>query len=395
VNTYPITIAQGSVTVSSNYKVSPSSFVNGTMSVVTGTSQTINFGSVPNVTYGVNPFVLSANSDSGLPVTFTVSSGSASIANNVLKVTGVGTVTVTATQAGNATYSPAKSVSQSFTVAQAQLTMTADNKTRVDNTWNPTLTYTTTGFVNGDAAAVLNGGPSISTTATASSPAGDYPITLASVTNENGTYPSAANYTISFVPGTLTITSGGPDPNFTMSLSSQSLTILSGEVGQTTITISPVNYYNGTLNMSCTGLPTNASCVFSPAALNVTLNYNGNNNPTPNSIQGTLSITTSTSPVVGSLSHSGNGIWSASIAGWASLFFGLILAWQRKRLARYKTIWVLAMAVCSYGMAASLTACGSSNSFSLTQSGTSTIQVVATDSNGGPVNSTSLVITIK
>jgi hypothetical protein len=397
VNTYPITIAQGLATLSTNnYTLTSASFVNGTMNVVTGSPQTITFNTLPNVTYGVTPLALSATSDSGLSVTLTVSSGPASITNNVLSVTGAGTVTVTATQAGNATYSPAKSVSQSMTVAQAQLTMTADNKTRVDNTWNPTLTYTTTGFVNGDTAAVLNGGPSISTTATASSPAGNYPITLASVTYENGnTTPSATNYTMSYVPGTFTITSGGPTPNFTMALSTQSLTILSGALGQVTLTIAPTNYYQGVLNLSCTGLPANASCVFTPAALNVTLTYDKASDVTPIPTKGTLTITTSSASVVGSLRQSGSGIYSASIAGWASLLFGGILAWQRKRLARHKTIWVLALAACLCGMAASLTACGSSNSFSLTQSGSSTIQVVATDSNGGPVNSIPLAVTIK
>jgi hypothetical protein len=104
--------------------------------------------------------------------------------------------------------------------------------------------------------------------------------------------------------------------------------------------------------------------------------------------------------VVGSLHQAGNTIYSAAIACWASLLFGVILAWQRKRLARYKTIWVLAMAVCLGGMAVSITACGGKSSTSSTSSGlaspgTSTIQVVATDSNGGPSNSIDLVITVK
>jgi hypothetical protein len=92
-----------------------------------------------------------------------------------------------------------------------------------------------------------------------------------------------------------------------------------------------------------------------------------------------------------------NTIYSAAIAGWTSLLFGVILAWQRKRLARYKTLWMLAMVVCLGGMAASLTACGgssSSTSSGLAAPGTSTIQVVATDSNGSPSNSIDLVITI-
>lgn len=149
------------------------------------------------------------------------------------------------------------------------------------------------------------------------------------------------------------------------------------------------------LNLSCKGLPANASCVFTPAALPVTLNYASSSSTTPIPTTGTLTITTSSAPVVSSLSHSGNGIFSAAITGWTSLLFGIVFASQRKRLARYKTVWMIAMAACLFGMAAGLTACGSSNSFTLTKSGTTTIQVVATDSNGGPVNSTPLAITIQ
>jgi len=392
----PITITTGSVTLSTNnYTLTSASFVSGTMTVVTGTPQTITFGALSGVTYGVTPFVLNASASSGQPITYTVSSGPASITNNVLAVAGAGTVTVTATQAGNATYNPATPVSQSFNVAQAQLTVTANNITRVDYTANPALTYTVAGLVNGDTATVLSGPPAISTTATPSSPPGTYPIAIGPL-DAYGNSISATNYTISnFVPGTLTVTTGGPAQNFTMTLSQPSLTVLAGSTGQVTLTIAPTNYYQGVLNLSCKGLPANASCVFTPAALPVTLNYASSSSTTPIPTTGTLTITTSSAPVVSSLSHSGNGIFSAAITGWTSLLFGIVFASQRKRLARYKTVWMIAMAACLFGMAAGLTACGSSNSFTLTKSGTTTIQVVATDSNGGPVNSTPLAITIQ
>src|SRR5207249_1697020 len=64
---------------------------------------------------------------------------------------------------------------------------------------NPTFTASYSGFVNGDTAAVLGGSPSLTTPATASSPAGSYTITAA-----QGTL-SATNYTFAFVNGTLTV----------------------------------------------------------------------------------------------------------------------------------------------------------------------------------------------
>jgi hypothetical protein len=355
--------------------------------------QTITIGALPQLTYGMASFTLSATSSSGGSVTFTVSSGNAvSIANNVLTVIQAGTATIKASVAGNTDYYAA-TATESITVAQAPLTITADNVTVTNNTNFSTSnwTYTISGFVNGDTSSVLSATPALSTTAKPGSPVGTYPITVESK-NSWGDAVTATSYAITDVSGTLTITSGGPAQSFNMSLSSQSLTVLDGSSGQVTITIAPVNYYNGNLNMSCTGLPANAQCVFSPSPLNVALGYGGSS--TENT-KGTLTIIASSATVAGSLPRSGIGIYSAAIAGWASLIFGLVLAWQRKRLARHKIIWVLAMAVSLLGTAASLTACGAaSTSYSQASPGTSTIQVVAADANGGPSNSTSLSLTI-
>src|SRR5205807_4631414 len=82
----------------------------------------------------------------------------------------------------------------------ADLTITADNKSKVYGATNPTLTATITGYVNGDTASVVSGTPALSTGATPSSAVGTYPITAA-----QGTL-GAANYTFTFVNGTLTVT---------------------------------------------------------------------------------------------------------------------------------------------------------------------------------------------
>ena len=87
-----------------------------------------------------------------------------------------------------------------LTVNQAHLTVTADNQSKIQGNPNPTLTYTITGFVNGDTSSVVSGTPVLSTTATAGSPAGNYPITVSV-----GTL-SAANYDFpNLVSGTLTV----------------------------------------------------------------------------------------------------------------------------------------------------------------------------------------------
>ena len=95
-----------------------------TINVAKGT-QTITFPGVPNHSYGDQPFMVPASSSSGLPVTFTVISGSATISGNVLTLTGTGTVTLQASQPGNADYLAAASVEQTFQVATPSLRLDA------------------------------------------------------------------------------------------------------------------------------------------------------------------------------------------------------------------------------------------------------------------------------
>jgi len=87
--------------------------------VVKQIEQTISFTAPASpVTYGVAPITLSATASSGLPVTFSVVSGPASISDNILTITGVGTVEVAANQAGDADYAAAKEVTHNIVVKQ-------------------------------------------------------------------------------------------------------------------------------------------------------------------------------------------------------------------------------------------------------------------------------------
>lgn len=83
-----------------------------------------------------------------------------------------------------------------LSVTRAPLMITANNLSRHLNHPNPTLTASYAGLVNGDTSAVVSG-LQLSTTANLNSPSGTYPITVSGGT--------AANYTIEFVNGRLTI----------------------------------------------------------------------------------------------------------------------------------------------------------------------------------------------
>ena len=84
--------------------------------------QTIAFGALSQQTFGDAPFPLTATTDSGLLVNFSVS-GPAVLSGNILSLTGWGTVTVTASQSGNNTYAAASNVVQSFIVAPPNNTL--------------------------------------------------------------------------------------------------------------------------------------------------------------------------------------------------------------------------------------------------------------------------------
>ena len=161
-------------------------------------SQTISFGPLDNQTYGVAPITLTATDTSGLPVSFAVISGPATLSGSVLTVTGAGTVEVEASQAGNTTYSVATPVDESFMVSPALLTITPTaGQSMVYGGRVPALTYTYAGLVNSDTSATFSGG--LATTATSWSSVGDYPITV-------GTLAATGNYTIgTFNPGILTV----------------------------------------------------------------------------------------------------------------------------------------------------------------------------------------------
>jgi hypothetical protein len=86
------------------------------------------------------------------------------------------------------------------TTRTAPLTVTADDQSRLFGHANPTLSYAITGFVGGDTSAVVSGTAACSTTATPSSPAGNYPITCAV-----GSLGAPGYVFDSFVAGTLRV----------------------------------------------------------------------------------------------------------------------------------------------------------------------------------------------
>ena len=180
-------------------------------------NQTVTFSNPGAQTYG-GSLALSASASSGLPVAFAVS-GPATLSGSSLTFNGTGSVTVTASQAGNAAYNAAPDVSQTFPVTARPLTITTSGSRKYDGT-------TATGGISAALSGSLAPGDGIAYTfAHTPSPAvGTYAgLTTATVTggetNRNASYALtyAGGYTIgkatpgiTLVPNQATISSGTP-----------------------------------------------------------------------------------------------------------------------------------------------------------------------------------------
>lgn len=89
-------------------------------------SQSITIPTIATKAVGDAPFSPNATTNSGLPITYTVVSGPATIANGLITVTGAGKVTIKASQAGNDDYSAATDATITFCVTPTVPSIASD-----------------------------------------------------------------------------------------------------------------------------------------------------------------------------------------------------------------------------------------------------------------------------
>jgi Bacterial Ig-like domain (group 3)/MBG domain (YGX type) len=173
--------------------------------VVANVSQTITFSPSSPVTYGVAPIKLNATGGaSGNAVTFSITSGgslgSLSGTNgNTLTITGSGTITIAANQAGNTDYGTAAQATASILVSKAALSVLVNPASSVYGAAFPTFSGTLTTAIPGDGITA-----SYSTTATPASPAGGSYSIIATLSDPNS---KLGNYSVTNTPAALTILS--------------------------------------------------------------------------------------------------------------------------------------------------------------------------------------------
>ena len=168
--------------------------------------QTISFGALTGKTYGDADFNVSASATSGLAVTFTAS-GNCSVAGTLVHITGAGSCTVTAHQAGDTNYNAAPDVPQSFSIAKANATISVTPYSVTYDGAAHTATGTATGVGGADLSA------SLTLTGTTHTNAGTYNGDAwtftggANYNDANGTVDDAiakANASISVTPYSVT-----------------------------------------------------------------------------------------------------------------------------------------------------------------------------------------------
>ena len=177
---------------SANYAVT---FADGTLAVtpapltITANNQTKLYGAaLPTLTASYTGLV---NGDTAESLTT-----AASLSTSATAASPVGGYTISAGGAVDANYTISYA-SATLTVNPAPLTITANNQSKVYGASDPALTYTVVGtFYNGDGPSLVNG-VTLTTATGAAATAGTHAITASGGT--------AANYAISDVNGTLTV----------------------------------------------------------------------------------------------------------------------------------------------------------------------------------------------
>ena len=113
--TNPGTYAVVATITNSNYSGSASNNL-----VIAKASQTITFNALSSVLDNAAPFGLTATASSALAVSYSSSNTSvATVSGSTVTIVGLGTTTITASQAGNTNYDPAPSVGQVLTVVRS------------------------------------------------------------------------------------------------------------------------------------------------------------------------------------------------------------------------------------------------------------------------------------
>jgi hypothetical protein len=177
----------------------------------------------------------------------------------------------------------------------------------------------------------------------------------------------AAGYSNSAV-ASATYTINLPLADFSVAASPASVTISSGHPGTTTVTVTPVNGFDSAVSFSCAGLPSGATCEFSPTSVTP-----------PGTTTTTLTVST-TSATANVARRNSRPLFPGTALAVALCCMG----WKKRRRAQL----LVAVGVCALGLLAG-TGCGSGG----TSTPPTTVMVTATS--GSLQHTTTFLLTVQ
>jgi subtilisin family serine protease len=161
-----------------------------------------------------------------------------------------------------------------------------------------TVTFAATGFPTGAStsyspATVTGSGTSTLTVATGTATPGTYTVRT---TGTSGALTHTVDVTL--------VINAPPTPDFSLSASSTSQTVVQGNSTNNTITVTASNGFTGTVTFSASGLPTNATASYNPASVTTSGNTIMTVATAATTPTGTYTVTTTGTS--GSLTHTVN-----------------------------------------------------------------------------------------
>jgi hypothetical protein len=274
-----------------------------------------------------------------------------SIGSTLLENKGGSTVTVAASSS---------SIGQGDT-----LTIKAHIASRVAGTATPTGTVT---FYQ-DAALAGTGTLDATGTAyfaTSSLTAGSHKFTAA--------YAGDTTYTANSVANTVSVAVSAVTPVFTMTNSNSDLTVARGSTASTALSFASNATFTGTIALSCSGLPTNASCSFSQSTVSLSPNQTA-----------TSTLTINTTGTTQAALHNSPLGWAGGAASLAALLMPVFF--RRRR----KILFMVLLAVVS--MSGFLSGCGNKTD-TVAKAGSYTVTVLATPSNSATAKTSTFLLTV-
>ncbi|WP_263383149.1 TIGR03118 family protein [Granulicella arctica] len=206
----------------------------------------------------------------------------------------------------------------------------------------------------------------------------------AGLNNEkDGLFASITNNATSTAPAT-----------FGVSASTTASSVKAGAAAKIVVAVAPTNSFSGNVTLSCSGLPTGATCTFSPAQLSVS---------STQSATSTVTIQTAAATASVSKPEGFTATRAAEIAAAMLLPFGSLLAFVRRRpvgkSSMVRLLGLVAIMLVASGMIAGcssgMTAAATPPPVTPTAPVAATSQVTITATAGSTVQSTTVALTVQ